>query len=337
MIRYFSIGILVGAGIVVAALLLAANLVGGALDSQGYWPAGVIEKKTASANRIIGPKILLVGGSNVHFGYSAEHLQAAVGMPAVNMGSQVALGLRYLLHYSRRVIKPGDIVVLALEYQQYGDYSRKSFSAAPLVLQSLLHDREYFDSLSLLSRARIAASLSLSQWSRLIRCKLNPAIGQAHIKDYLRLKTFYDPSTTNEFGDETQNTNQIARSIPETLFRPSRRWAVHPEAVRVLRKFSSEIRAKGASVVIAFPNLYAPAGRLPENKAFFADLVRTAALLGLPVLGTPEEAFFDGGEMFDSTYHLTDSGRRRATERLARDLMNSGVLNGARSLAPPTK
>src|SRR5689334_19236212 len=100
----------------VVAIGCAAALLAGYPTSQS---ALIMRAKLDVADSLPSPKILLVGGSNVRFGFSAEQIERDTRVPAVNLALSADLGVDYLLYLTRSVAKPGDTVVMALEYDFY--------------------------------------------------------------------------------------------------------------------------------------------------------------------------------------------------------------------------
>jgi len=65
------------------------------------------------------PKILLVGGSNVAFGFDSALLEEKTQMRVVNFGVHAALGQPFHADIIKNQLNPGDIVILAPEYYDY--------------------------------------------------------------------------------------------------------------------------------------------------------------------------------------------------------------------------
>src|SRR4051812_31724248 len=80
---------------------------------QAIWAHGLYQRKTFAADRIQEPKIVIIGGSGAHYGYSAREISRETGLPVVNFGSHAGLGLPYILYKARKVLKPNDFAVLA--------------------------------------------------------------------------------------------------------------------------------------------------------------------------------------------------------------------------------
>jgi hypothetical protein len=75
--------------------------------------------KTAHAQAIVAPKIVLVGGSGALFGLRCAVFTRELGMPCVNgaLPGQPALG--DLLAFDRSLLRPGDVALLQLDDAMY--------------------------------------------------------------------------------------------------------------------------------------------------------------------------------------------------------------------------
>jgi len=66
------------------------------------------------------PRIIVVGGSNVAFGIDSELMELELGIPVINDGLHVALGIAPL-NEIKSFLQPGDIVIISLEYYNFTD------------------------------------------------------------------------------------------------------------------------------------------------------------------------------------------------------------------------
>ena len=80
---------------------------------------GVSEIKHKRLSSILEPKIVLVGGSSLHYGMDSPLLETLVKRPVVNMGIQGSIGLNFFFAEILDDVKEGDVVVAALEHAQY--------------------------------------------------------------------------------------------------------------------------------------------------------------------------------------------------------------------------
>lgn len=82
--------------------------------------AGAIEKHKL-LQMTPSPRLILVGGSNVAFGFDSDYLSSELKLPVINMGLHGGLGLRYALNEVAPYIRKNDLIVVAPEYPQFED------------------------------------------------------------------------------------------------------------------------------------------------------------------------------------------------------------------------
>lgn len=78
----------------------------------GYpsWLRTMYHQKSALAKDIDEPKVIIAGGSGAHYTINSEVLEAELGMPVMNLGSNGGVGLNVLLPSVVDEVKPGDIM-----------------------------------------------------------------------------------------------------------------------------------------------------------------------------------------------------------------------------------
>jgi hypothetical protein len=75
--------------------------------------------KTARAQAIAEPKIVIVGSSGALFGLRCEVLTAKLGAPCVNGALPDPVALDDVLAFNRSLLLPGDVVLMQLDYATY--------------------------------------------------------------------------------------------------------------------------------------------------------------------------------------------------------------------------
>lgn len=110
-----GLGLLLMIGLTLTAFYL--NL--GVPTGTSSWASELNKKKRLIAEATTSPKLILVGGSGTLFGVSAREIQQQTGWRTVNLGTHAALGTTLILDLAQAVAKPGDTVLLALEYELY--------------------------------------------------------------------------------------------------------------------------------------------------------------------------------------------------------------------------
>jgi len=306
--KWFLSGLCAGALALPLVLHALSRTLLGAQDKNSEWVAEAVRRKGEIASQTTTPQILLVGGSNVNLGYSAAQIMREFSVPATNLAAHAGLGRRYIFWDCLRYAKRGDLVVLAPEYGLYGHL----FYDPAERYQAFIYDRTYYELLAWREKFYLLGGLSPGDWAVLWRAKAG----------WPRVATNGGYAMVlNERGDQTDNARPHVRLYKA----PSVQELVDPQFGRDLSEFAHAVRQRGASVVLAFPNLLDAAFRQRVTPAFVADLRRAADTAGVRVVGTPEESAFPAEYVYDTIYHLNAAGTQIATRRLVRQLREAGI------------
>ena len=76
-------------------------------------------QKDSLLTNVKSPRIIFVGGSNLVFGLNSQIVKDSLKMNPINAGLAASIGLIYMMDDVLPYIRPGDVVVLAPEYQNY--------------------------------------------------------------------------------------------------------------------------------------------------------------------------------------------------------------------------
>ena len=262
-------------------------------------------------------KVVLLGGSSVHFGLSARRLEERHGIAAVNIGQHAGLGLRYILDYGRRAVFPGDTVVLSLEYGLWEAERVQGVRNTYL----LAHDVAYVYALPPLSLVRFLAGVRPGEWAQLIRAPRSgapaPPVGG------------YQASSIDAFGDETANAVAPDPAVVERLMTEpvSRHLQLDPATVDQVRRFADDLRRAHIGFVIAHPYQLRRHFDVARNGPFYRRLADRLASAGLRQAGDPEAAVFDRPCVYDSPYHPVRQCAEQHSDRLAAALREHAALS----------
>jgi hypothetical protein len=80
-------------------------------------------------------RIIIIGGSGTHYGFSGSEVSRLTGLPAVNFGTHAGLGLSYLLYRAKQILQPGDFAVLVIEPNLYWSDDKPSTVLAEFLLR----------------------------------------------------------------------------------------------------------------------------------------------------------------------------------------------------------
>ena len=107
----------VGAFLAIQAVIATVVVIAYRVDRSNYFGATIDKHALLDATPVA--RIILVGGSNLTFGMDSPRLSAALERPVVNLSLHAALGLPFLLAEALAVARPGDVVVVSLEYEHF--------------------------------------------------------------------------------------------------------------------------------------------------------------------------------------------------------------------------
>lgn len=277
---------------------------------EARWIEGMYQRKEMAAASIVGPKVVLIGGSGTHYSYLAGVLAAQTGLAVVNLGTHAGLGGEYLLHRAHASLKSGDTAILALEYQLL-------FQTPPSSLLSMFvmtNDQSYLLVSSIRDVPKLLFGYPPVQVLRQTSVALLP-----HASPLNR------PESVTTTGDESANVPSnkqpymaaFVHSFPSLSLALPNPYA--PPAY--LRKFvewakNNNIRLLQAWPTTTFREEYVTSRYLP----LFEKYAETFHRLGVKTLGEPSTYFIPEEQMFDSMYHADSNGAARVSRALALDL-----------------
>lgn len=260
--------------------------------------------KHARLAALAPPRVILAGGSSWAFGVLSPRLEQALGRPVVNLGLHAGLGREFMLREAETAARPGDIVVLSLEYPLLAPAGAPD---APTV----------FD---LLSRAPHAALfIGPRQVPRLLDealhgvAKRPRGLARAAWNGAPPGNAVYARSAFNAQGDV------VAHHAQGTAYGQQRHGSlpVPPEMLDAtferLEACARRVRDAGARLFVSLPPL--PRDDRDRQLARLAGLRQRLATRRLEVL-EPEVPGYARELFFDTAYHLTRRGARRRTDAL---------------------
>lgn len=264
-----------------------------------------------------GPKIVVVGGSNVAFGLEGELLERLLGEQGFDytvcpFGLYAAVGTSAMLDLTRDHLGEGDIVVLAMEptsETMSGYFGASAFwkcaEDAPELILELDNQRQ---------AAMVGSYVPyLQERLEIRRSGVLPA-GQG----------VYDASSFNDRCDMTypRAGNAMALGWDTGTRVDLAHVTVSGDFARQVAEFCAAAEEKGASVVMSFSpvNRSALTDDSAEAVAAFFETCNTS--FACPVISDPNDYILDSGWFYDNNFHLNSAGAQLRTCRLAQDLMS---------------
>lgn len=270
-------------------------------------------------------RIVLIGGSNLGFGLDSEIIERRTACRAVNMGVNGYLGLRYMLAEARPHLRAGDIVVVALEHD---NFVKSVDGSGPDLLMAIKARPQIFAALSWGQRVRAIGAAPYVAQQKILRVLrdgfawASGLLGTAEGGDAVaEIAAIERRSRFNEQGDMISH---LSRTWPHAREEglDLTRLPIDAPTIAMLRDFSREMAGRQVRVVISYT---------PVLRAFYvrhrAALARIHAELsegGQLIVPSPPSAFvYDESYFFDTVYHLNAQGRGPRTDRLVDDIIRA--------------
>ena len=257
------------------------------------WLRMMYERKIALASKIEAPRRLLItGGSGAHYTINAGLMEQKLGMPVFNFGLDGPIGLDVILPSILSQVRRGDIVLLIPEYlilwsdDGFGDRSGQFGVAIGQPGLGGVPPKQLAQDLLMLGsptlRAVTKSSLDLIETGKF---------------------TGYYSDPVNEHGDPTAVKQRAGSWWQLPIDKPAT-----PHALKRIKKFREEVEAKGATLVLSLPWVYAKTDqksvsnvkKTAEELAKIAPLIYEKDTLNMKT---------DSNLFADTHYHLKDEAR----------------------------
>ena len=320
-----------------ASFLIYAVLFGVILDrplSLGSFRQQ-IDARLARGASIEGPKLVIIAGSNGPYSHRCETMEPLLGMPCVNAGVAVGIGLDYLFARWRPLLRPGDVVYLPLEEAQY----TRTYAATSLGPDASIMFRHDWSTLGALSPGRwLGATFSFAPRAALMSL----------IETTLVDSGFEDPraaatGSTNAWGDHVghtpamgeANAARLATIVPWHETAASIRSG---DGTAMLRDFLRWAAAHGVIVVGGLPAGFA---EWPIPKATVQAIGDIFTREGARFIDLGQQARYPRSAFFDTPDHLNEVAQiahsRVVAAALAVVLASSATAGGAPARPEPVE
>ena len=276
------------------------------------WTNNCLIKKENIALSLSCPKIIFTSGSNTLFGLRAIDVEKNIKIPSVNLAVHAGLETDYILYRAKKVLKPGDTIVLSFEYEDIlwnGSYSEIR------VAQILTHDQEYMKLLSIKERLSLYKNLTFFDISKSVKQKLEKVSEEP-----------YHSSTLNDRGDETYNYD--SKKIQANMKKVYKPFEIKPLGTRgqdEILKFKEWCDENNVNIFISWPaTVYTKEYDTKEYRDFFSALISYFDKNNFKILGKPQDFIFPQSLFYDTSYHLNNEGMTIRTQKIISLLRKHG-------------
>lgn len=288
------------------------------------WVYDAYQHKLAAADKVSGARVLVVAGSNAMFGIDSRQLENYWQKPVINLGVNAGLGLPYILDVSKRVARPGDIILMPMEYAMYLDEGKPN---AQLIDYVLARDPDYWHRLSLYQRILFASGMAPERWIQ----------GFRHLPDPAVTSGTYGAHHLDARGDQTHSSASERSEGDKAAVSAAKSWDYGARASKETGGWSIMAGyAKWAQqhdvCVIAVPTVLLHHDKYdhdPQDRAFYASVPERIKAAGISYVGSPRDFMYPVDWFFDTDHHLQDWARTRHTANLIA-LLNPDPLSYCR-------
>jgi hypothetical protein len=258
--------------------------------------------KVELAQEIEKPKIIIAGGSGVHYTINSDVMEKALGLPVMNFGTNGGIGLNVLLSSVIDQVSPGDIILLIPEYPLIlNDNGLDRLSAT----FSLVIGRPGLGGVPPKELAENTLALGVPSLQALVKT------GQDWIQEG-RLDYFGDPLTKR--GDATIELKRSGKWWKMPI-----KSSITKHSIESLHQFRKDVELRGGTLVFSLPVIYGS-----EDEETRRNIQKTADALSevAPTLYDPNTLNIEKNSDFfaDTHYHLKIPYRVKRSQQLAKQL-----------------
>ncbi|MFO1247302.1 MAG: hypothetical protein U1E93_03560 [Alphaproteobacteria bacterium] len=266
-----------------------------------------IERKVQLGTKVPSPKIVVVAGSGATMGISAAKLSQAFDVSAYNMGLLGYYSPGLQLFEARKILHPGDAVILAHEFLAYY-YDTPSDNMIDAVYACA---GDYLDTLPMVQR--VAYAFYVTPWRYIQVRNFDPAKLNLAADNVSRITNLGDADVERlpPRSESDLQTIHNFEPLPISL-RPDSAGAVG------ISDFLLWAAANDIAVFPTWPNtIDFPAY---HNNPGLAAIERFYSTHGVPMVGRLSDSVFPSSMFYDSDYHLGRQGIDMRTATLIQNL-----------------
>lgn len=241
------------------------------------------------ARTLLREKTLIVGGSDVLYSFNTDALNLVLDIPSVNYGTNVGLGLGFLLDYAKKQAKQGDRIIACLAYSLYFNPPYHIFAF------------EYY---------RMYQRSELSKFTFRQSCYY--FFGNVKLNLGYKQKGFH-------IGRSGCYLDVHGMNFPEAKNKPLQ-FPVKFEktkSIDYLEEFKKYCQLNNIDLWITYPSTlafseYSKISYLKELEGYLTN--------NYQVIGNPARYFVPKEAIFNSVYHVNESGQKLRTKEMIKEL-----------------
>lgn len=253
----------------------------------------------------VGPRLVLIGGSNARFGFDSGILEDSLHIAPVNMGIHIGLGLNYMFEEVDTSLNCGDVLLVSAEYSHFLDGG--PFYGDEGLTDMYLVKHQWTDALH-----NIVESNNFNSLYRLIRKRIKRiGMNADEIPETMEVRTKY-----NRYGDYVGHYDlhsPVSWDKSPTVGR-----LADDKIFETVRNRVTSLRDRGIKVVFLPPPYCRTA--YDGDSVLIDKISQRLASIGVPYLFHPSVSVYPDSLFYDSRYHLTRDGVISHSRNVANEL-----------------
>jgi len=265
------------------------------------------QSKTDLISKATKPQLVIVSGSNAHYGIDSKVLERDLDLPVVNAALSAGFSWPYFEYYALQYLKKGDVVLMPLE-------------------ADLFAHPEYLNTVTITTAhvAGLGFFLSLDWLNKIEYIRL---LEPKYI--YSRLKKRFFPSRKKKLSNQYLLWKEAIRAngdVDNRIIEPIMKLELHstgtldrpldPQVSQLICTSVQSLLKRGVRVIFTEANYYP----LPEQaEGLFRMQDQISAFVrgcGAEYLSVPSRAVLALDDLLDTQYHPNHKAKIRRTEEL---------------------
>ena len=281
-------------------------------NQYGNVYTGIFPYKMERIASISESKIILVGDSNVAYGFNSETIEKEFGMPVVNMGLHGGLGAKFHIDMIKNYINQGDIVIYAgAGYDIESDIADIRLAWITVELYT-----QYYDQLFQGVEFRLIKAYPNYFYNALVEYLKGTGSHRGTLEE-LGFNIYGDVCKERPLSSENIYFTESVVSVPNMSEKDKKSF----------NELNEYVESKGATLLIAgYPIGYF--GYLPDEQKNELNDCRSIFQDGLncQIISNYADYVFSYEFFYDSSLHLGTEGAELRTKILINDLMENDII-----------
>lgn len=266
------------------------------------------EEKESNAN-VEGNRIIFNSGSNTMYGVKTKEITKRIGIPTYNLAINAGLDIEYIILQSQSILRPGDIIILPLEYmmfdnETYGEHAFEYYMVhqkKDLLKHSLKRNIKYFFAYS--PYDRFADTFNAKS---------------------IKLGIFKYPNRLNDHGDMEGNIGNNFKTENASPL-PIQPFKKETAGLALIKEFRDWCEKKDILLIVTYPNAIdlMEYKNNPNYVQYFASLEKYFMDNNIETIGHPEDSFLEEEYFYNTHYHLNQKGMTVRTNNMINLLLKN--------------